>query len=288
MIVKLFRQFRTLTSIMKKILFVLFIYACSEQSQIHQLEKIEFKLDSVLTEKTRSDSMMMEVLHAFQVIDSNSLKIQAEEKEIEELAKAKMSSAQKKKLMMLSMDTIKMIMDSNERVVNHLEVNLARNEVTLIGLNEIVGSLEDQVELKEFEVEEFKGNLAEVSEDFSSIFMDYVETTAKNMELTEQLQAAWFAMGTKLELKQEGITVKKGLFDSNRLNEEFDREHFTKVNIDEFLEVEINAKKATLITVHPKGSYRWDKGDKTVEKLVILKPKEFWNVSNYLLIEVEY
>ena len=45
-------------------------------------------------------------------------------------------------------------------------------------------------------------------------------------------------------------------------------------------------KKATIVTPHPKDSYRIE-GVKTADKLVILKPSEFWSLSKVLVIDVK-
>jgi hypothetical protein len=41
-----------------------------------------------------------------------------------------------------------------------------------------------------------------------------------------------------------------------------------------------------ILTTHPKTAYKL-RGDKTIEKLEITNPKDFWSVSKYLVLVVE-
>jgi hypothetical protein len=49
-------------------------------------------------------------------------------------------------------------------------------------------------------------------------------------------------------------------------------------------EIAIGAKKAELVTPHPKGSYEFVEEGKTVTKLTISDPDAFWRNSKVLVI----
>ncbi len=70
------------------------------------------------------------------------------------------------------------------------------------------------------------------------------------------------------------------------MDDNFDKEYFTEINTITFNKITIFAKKATLITTHPKDSYEFEGTDKKVDNLIIKDSKAFWSVSKYLVIEV--
>ena len=67
------------------------------------------------------------------------------------------------------------------------------------------------------------------------------------------------------------------------MNEDFNKEYFTKVDISTTNSINIGAKKAKIITTHPSSSYKLV-GEKPVERIDILNPTEFWSSSKYLVI----
>jgi hypothetical protein len=70
------------------------------------------------------------------------------------------------------------------------------------------------------------------------------------------------------------------------VSQDFNREYFTKVNIEQFTTINIGAKKAKILTNHPTSSYKLV-GDKPVDRLDIKNPDDFWSVSKYLVIVIE-
>ena len=88
----------------------------------------------------------------------------------------------------------------------------------------------------------------------------------------------------KKVISKEGGFI--GLGKSTKVSQDFNREYFTKVNIEQFNSVNLGAKKVTVLTNHPSSSYKLV-GTKPVEKLEIKNPTEFWSASKYLVIVIE-
>jgi predicted Zn-dependent protease len=68
--------------------------------------------------------------------------------------------------------------------------------------------------------------------------------------------------------------------------EEFNKEYFTKINIEQTNSINLGAKKVKILTNHPKSSYKLV-GEKPVEKLEITNAQDFWSTSKYLVIVIE-
>lgn len=101
----------------------------------------------------------------------------------------------------------------------------------------------------------------------------------------EALHAAWYVFGTRKELKAQKIISMDGLV-SKVLQSDFNKDYFVKVDARNLNRVPLYAKKARILTTHPKNSYSLEKvdGQYVIE---ILDKKAFWSVSNYLVVEVD-
>ena len=109
-------------------------------------------------------------------------------------------------------------------------------------------------------------------------------------EQANVMNTAYWAFGTKKELAEKNVIEKEGgilgLGKTLALKKDFNRDYFQKVDIREFKQMTLNAKKAVLLANHPADSYHLT-GTNTVEALVIDKPDEFWKISKYLVVVVE-
>jgi len=104
-----------------------------------------------------------------------------------------------------------------------------------------------------------------------------------------EMNSAFYAIGTSKELKTKGVLTKEGgvagIGGVNKLNTAaLPTDYFTAADITNTNEIAIGAKKATLATSHPEGSYRFENG---AEKLVITDPTKFWSISKYLVVVVD-
>ena len=107
----------------------------------------------------------------------------------------------------------------------------------------------------------------------------------------DELNVGYFAIGSFKELKERNVLSKEGgllgIGRSEKLNDNFNKEYFTKIDIleqDAFL---ILSKTAKIVTTHPSSSYEFHGTEKQVDSLVIIKPKEFWKASKYLVIQTD-
>ena len=66
----------------------------------------------------------------------------------------------------------------------------------------------------------------------------------------KQLNTAWFAFGTKKELKRQNVLVKGKVLQGS-----FNKNYFTKIDIRETRELKLYSKNAKILTSHPTSSY---------------------------------
>ncbi len=120
----------------------------------------------------------------------------------------------------------------------------------------------------------------------------YYEQAVYTDVLKEIINTAFFVAGTKKELKEHGILDMEGGFIGigrvKTLSDNASLEFIVPIDIDVTDIIELNGKKAELITPHPIDSYTltYDK-DKNITMLGISNKLHFWQETNYLAIEVK-
>nr|MBD3621444.1 hypothetical protein [Sunxiuqinia sp.] len=108
---------------------------------------------------------------------------------------------------------------------------------------------------------------------------------------TTELNTAHIAYGTYKELKEKGLLTKEGGFfwigQNKTIQENFDDEYFTELDIRETKTIPLHSKRATVISEHPANSYTMIEEDGQIAYLQIEDPQEFWKISKYAIIEVK-
>jgi len=139
-----------------------------------------------------------------------------------------------------------------------------------------------------------KRNIAELQNQKASLEKDVTDLQEKEkiheqvLEIqSNMLNECYVKVGTKKELQNAGLLVGKGLFSKKKVNSSnLNKDLFMKVDIRNFLELPIPAKKIKIITPEPpKTSYVIEKTTSGVV-LRIQDSTAFWNASNYLIIQI--
>lgn len=98
----------------------------------------------------------------------------------------------------------------------------------------------------------------------------------------KQLNTAWFAFGTKKELKRQNVLVKGKVLQGS-----FNKNYFTKIDIRETRELKLYSNNAKILTSHPTSSYSLTKDASGQYVLRISDPATFWSTSKYLVVQVK-
>jgi len=116
------------------------------------------------------------------------------------------------------------------------------------------------------------------------------ENKTKDTKIKDQdetIHTAWYVFGTLSELKQQRIVTSDGLFSSQRvLQHDFNKNYFVRIDARNTKSIPLYSSHAKILTIHPKSSYTLEKENGNFV-LLILDTDEFWNISKYLVIEVE-
>ncbi len=182
------------------------------------------------------------------------------------------------------------LMAENHSKINHLKANLKDAHLKMDGLEDMILSLNEDVEEKNMEIFQLQQELENVDAAFSELFEAYTQKATMLNEANTKLHMAWYTVGTKSELLENEVITKEGgvlgVGATKELKDDFNKSYFTEINTDEVKEIPLGSKKVELITKHPSSSYELI-GENPVEKLVIKDADSFWSVSKFLVIMVK-
>lgn len=171
------------------------------------------------------------------------------------------------------------------------------NKETKSTYEAMVEEFNRQIEEKTREIEDLRKQLAEKdiqiaqqSEQISELNDNVEDLTTANEEkertVAEQdkkLHTAWYAFGTKKELRDQKIIGRSDVLNSS----DFNKSYFTEIDIRVTKKIPLYSKKAEIKTSHPAGSYALEKDAQGQYTLRITDPDTFWSVSRYLVIQVK-
>jgi len=195
-----------------------------------------------------------------------------------------------------NMNFIQERLQENRQKIEDLQRRLTNSSINAAKLQEAIKALQTQLEEKNQQMEALRMQLsikeqkiAALGDTVSSLkdentqvkaAKDHVENIARSQD--EQLNAAWYVIGTNKELKNHKILVKGDV-----LKGDYDHNYLTKIDIRKTTVLPLSSKSATLLTTHPSGSYTLLKDNKGLYTLRISDPAKFWSVSKYLVVKVK-
>lgn len=109
-----------------------------------------------------------------------------------------------------------------------------------------------------------------------------------NTTLTNELNTCYYAIGSKNELKENGL-ISTGFLRKAKLDladGSYNSSFFNKGDKRTLTVIDLNSNKAKVMTSHPDGSYNIaeSNGHKVLQ---ITNPASFWSLSNYLVVQID-
>ena len=191
---------------------------------------------------------------------------------------------------------IQSLMQQNKDLINKLKQQVRESSIKGDKLKKVIASLTEQMEtkdkqitdlveqleLKNIHIGELKYAINTLKEDAQSL-QDENEAQSKTINAQDkQLNTAWFAYGTKDELKKQHILESGKVLQAN-----FNKEYFTKIDIRVDKEIKLYSKSAKLLTTHPASAYTLQQDANKQYVLRITDPQAFWSTSKYLVVQVK-
>ena len=191
---------------------------------------------------------------------------------------------------------IQSMMQQNQDLINKLKQQVRESSIKGDKLKKVIASLTEQMEtkdkqitelveqleLKNIHIGELKYAINTLKEDARSL-QDENDAQSQTINAQDkQLNTAWFAYGTKDELKKQKI-----LDGGKVLQGSFNKEYFTKIDIRVDKEIKLYSKSAKLLTTHPASAYTLQQDANKQYVLRITDPQAFWSTSKYLVVQVK-
>jgi len=255
----------------------------SENSIKDSIENVSSNLNGKLNEK---DAAIQELVSSFNEIQENLNTIKEKEKIISKVTSdgdVKSKEDQIKE----DIQSIYDLMAKNKDRIGSLSKKLKNSKLQIDGLEKMIENMQATLSLKDSEIEELKTKIEGLNVELSSLTTNYKAVENESNQKTEIINTAFYAIGTSKELKEKNVITKEGgiigLGKTTKLSSDFNKEYFTKINIEKTTSINLGAKKIKMLTTHPSNSYKLV-GEKPIEKLEITNTKEFWSASKYLVI----
>ena len=255
----------------------------SENSIKDSIENVNGSLNGKLTEK---DAAIQELVSSFNEIQENLNTIKEKEKIISKVTSdgdVKSKEDQIKE----DIQSIYDLMAKNKDRIGSLSKKLKNSKLKIEGLEKMIENMQATLNLKDSEIEELKTKIEGLNVELSNLTTNYKAVENESNQKTEIINTAFYSIGTSKELKEKNVITKEGgiigLGKTTKLSSDFNKEYFTKINIEKTTSINLGAKKIKMLTTHPSSSYKLV-GEKPIEKLEITNTKEFWSASKYLVI----
>jgi DNA repair exonuclease SbcCD ATPase subunit len=250
------------------------------------LKNVNGQLSGQLNEK---EEALQEFIASFNEIQENLNEIKEKEKIVTNTSSGgdvKSKHGQIKE----DIQAIYDLMAKNKNRISSLTQKLKQSNLKLSGMEKMIENLQNAINLKDEEINDLKTRIEGLNIELSNLNTNYRNVESESKMKTEALNTAYYAIGTSKELKEKKVIAKEGGFigigKSTKMVSDFNKEYFTKINIEQTTSINIGAKKAKVLTSHPSGSYKLV-GEKPVERLDIINAREFWSASKYLVIIIE-
>lgn len=250
--------------------------------------------DSLQKIISQKDSEINEIMETFNQIQEGLREINEAENRVSIVKDGEGSD--KRQQIVENIKFIASTMQQNRALISKLRQQLRESSVRGDQLQKTVDELVKQIDEKDRQLKQLSAELeaknihiAELDKTISSLNDNVSSLQNESSQKTEtinqqdvQLNTAWFAYGTKKELKQQHIIEGSKVLQSN-----FNKSFFTKIDIRVNTEIKLYSKSAKLLTMHPSSSYALERDANNKYVLRISNPQLFWSTSKYLVVMVK-
>lgn len=287
---------------MKKLFFVsasvitLILASCGGGSEA-KLKEMQAKLDSLESVNGGTSENLNSYIAEMNTIYDRLDEIKKNEGIITDNSLDGELSEDKRAQIQESINTIQQLMDENKSKIEALNKKLKSSNKQNKQLEELIANLNQQIFEKDKEISSLKEQLAAINIQVQEMALkndslnnvnNQNQETISNQD--QELNTVYYCMGTFKELTNNKVLDKGGAFAAktgSKLSADVNMDYFTKTDKRKVNEIPIGAKKATLKTSHPSGSYTLVTENKKVTKLVINDATAFWKNSKYCVLMLE-
>ena len=280
----------------KSILFMLMCISfvgCNYKSDAYKT--LEQEKDSLLLEEQKKTAEIKQMMSVMNLIEDNFTKIREAENYVTFQTTQEQITEDGMDRIVQDIELISSTLLDNKNQISSLRKQLSMSKTSSVEMKRLIERLnskvdehaktittmQEQLALKDIRIQELDNLVLSLNDTVTVLKGDVIEKEIKITIQEERLNKVWFVFGTKRELRDQDIYTRNGL-----LEEGFNKDYFLEADARTLNEISLYSKKAKLLTNHPVSSYEFEKVDDFLV-LKITNPDKFWEISHYLVIEVD-
>ena len=227
------------------------------------IDSLNVELSQVNSEMENVMGILNEVQEGFQQINEAENRVNVQNTEnapanVKEQVKADMAFIQAK------------LKENRERIAE-LEARAEKGDKNAAALRRTIKNLKaelaaktEQIAALQAEIDAKNARIQQLDTEVANLTNDKNALTAKNAaneqviaNQDKAMNAAWYVIAKKKSLKEQNVLTNTGLFKKGDVMEAADvnKDGFTEIDIRKVVEIPVGAKKATILSAHPEGSY---------------------------------
>lgn len=279
--------------------FLLFMLMCSAfvgcNYKSGAYKSLEQEKDSLLLEEQKKSAEIKQMMAVMNLIEDNFTKIREAENYVTFQTTQEQITEDGMDKIVQDIDLISNTLTENKNQISNLRKQLSKNKSASIEMKKMIErlnskieehastitKLQEQLALKDIRIQELDNLVTSLNDTVTVLKGNIYEKEGKIAKQDERINKVWFVFGTKKELRDQDIYTRNGL-----LEEGFNKDYFLEADARTLTEISLYSKKAKLLTNHPVSSYEFEKVDNFLV-LKITNPDKFWEISHYLVIEVD-
>jgi uncharacterized protein (DUF3084 family) len=272
---------------------ILVLSGCRYKSDA--FKAMEQEKDSLLLEEQKKTAELNQMLSVINLIEENFTQIKEAENYVTFQTNQEQVADDSLERIVQDIELIRKTLVENKSQITSLRNQLASSRTASGEMKRLIARLTGQIEehvqtittlqeqlaLKDIRIQELDELVLVMTDSISVLHKDVSGKESQLAMKDEQLNKVWFVFGTRKELREQEIYTRNGL-----LEEGFNKDYFLEADARTLTDISLYSKKAKLLTNHPVSSYQYDR----VNDFLVLRItdyKKFWEISHYLVIEVD-
>ncbi|MDD4922223.1 MAG: hypothetical protein PHS30_07075 [Bacteroidales bacterium] len=256
---------------------------------------LEQEKDSLLLEEQKKTAQLNQVMAVMNLIEDNFDQIKEAENYVSFQTNQEQITDDSMSRIIEDLDLIKTTLTDNKTKIAGLKKQLAKSNSASKDLRKLIDRLNAKVEghaqaitklqeelaLKNVRIQELDQLVLDLNSSVEGLQDNVAKKDVELSSQDKQMNKVWYVFGTRKELKEQEIFTRNGL-----LEEGFNKNYLLEADLRNLTEISLYSRKAKLLTNHPSSSYTLER----VNEYLVLKisnPKKFWEISRYLVIQVD-
>ena len=266
-------------------------------------KELQADIDSLNVELAKANSEIENVMGVLNDVQEGFRQINQAENRLSVNSNKENTTANIKEQIKADFAFIQAKMKENRERIAELEARAEGGDKTAAALRRTIKNLKEEMASKEEQIavlqkalEAQNLHIQNLDTEIAGLTNDKNVLIAKNAaneqviaNQDKAMHTAWYVIAQKKSLKEQSVLTNTGIFKKGDVMESanVNKDGFTEIDIRNVSEIPVGAKKATVLSAHPEGSYELVADSEEMLVLKILEPQTFWSVTRYLVVRAK-